>query len=233
MNDAEQNEHADETSSRAIRWAVLTIGHLSRNRFWGEDDSRGRRGPLCTSVLIRSGEAVILVDPSLPPADMPGLLDRRAGLTPDAVTHVFLTHFHGDHRFGLEAFPDVPWLMPDAEIALVRENSASGSAESDLLERITPVAAEGGIVAPGIETRHLPGHTAGLAGLAFTDADGFRVLVAADSAMTRDFFNARAGYFNSSDFDAVAASIDRLRREADIIVPGHDNFFFNQRKDRS
>ncbi len=217
-------------SAEAITWAVLTIGHLSRNRFWGEDDSRGRRGPLCTSVLIRTGEAVILVDPSLPPAEMPGLLDRRAGLTPDAVTHVFLTHFHGDHRFGLEAFPDARWLMPDAEITLVRENSAAGSAERNLLERITPVAAEGGIVVPGVSTVHLPGHTPGLAGLTFTDADGFRVVVAADAAMTRDFFDARAGYFNSHDFDAVAESIDRLRREADIIAPGHDNFFFNRRE---
>ena len=68
-----------------VRWSVLTIGHLSRNRFWGEDDSRARRGPLCTSVLVWTGDAVLLVDPSLPPGDMPGLLDRRTGLTPNAV----------------------------------------------------------------------------------------------------------------------------------------------------
>lgn len=213
----------------AIRWSVLTIGHLSRNRFWGEDESRAHRGPLCTSVLVRTGEAVILVDPPLPPDDMPGLLDRRAGLPPNAVTHVYLTHFHGDHCFGLEAFPNVPWLMPDAELDFVRSTLADTAPERRLLERIRPVIAENGEVVPGVRTVHLPGHTPGLAGLAFTDADGFRVVVASDAAMTRDFFDARAGYFNSHDFNAVAQSIDRLHREADLVIPGHDNYFINQR----
>lgn len=216
-------------SHAPVYWSVLTIGHLSRNRFWGEDDSAARRGPLCTSVLVRSGEAIILVDPPLPPADMPGLLDRRAGLTPAGITHVYLSHFHGDHRFGLDAFANVPWLMPDAEIDHLCATLAPDAPERRLLERITPVAAEDGGIAPGVRTVHLPGHTPGLAGLAFSDADGFRVVVASDAAMTRDFFNARAGYFNSHDFAAVAQSIDRLRNEADIIVPGHDNYFINRR----
>ncbi len=215
----------------AIRWSVLTIGHLSRNRFWGEDESTARRGPLCTSVLLRAGDAVILVDPPLPPGDMSGLLDRRAGLTPDAVTHVYLTHFHGDHRFGLEAFPNIPWLLPDAEREHVSATLAKEANERRLLARITPVAAENNEIVPGVRTVHLPGHTPGLAGLAFTDADGFRVVIAADAAMTRDFFDARAGYFNSHDFHAVAEGIDRLRREADLIVPGHDNYFVNRRND--
>jgi glyoxylase-like metal-dependent hydrolase (beta-lactamase superfamily II) len=212
-----------------VRWTVLTIGHLSRNRFWGEDQSQARRPPLCTSALMRAGDAVILVDPPLPPAEMAGLLDRRTGLAPGAVTHVFLTHFHGDHRAGLEAFPGIPWLMPEVEVGHWDALLAGDAAERRLLERITPVPAEGGAVAPGVRTMHLPGHTPGLAGLVFEDGDGFRVVLAADAAMTRDFFEARAGYFNSDDFDAAAQSIDRLRAEAEVILPGHDNLFWNRR----
>lgn len=213
----------------SVRWTVLTIGHLSRNRFWGEDEAIARRSPLCTSTLVGIGDAVILVDPPLPPDEMPGLLDRRTGLSVADVTHVFLTHFHGDHRFGLEAFPGVPWLLPDAEWVFWDTRLAPDAGERALLKRVTPITAEASEHWPGVTTLHLPGHTPGLAGLAFRDRDGFRVVIASDAAMTRDFFDARAGYFNSHDFDAVARSIDRLRAEADIIVPGHDNFFFPRR----
>ena len=220
----------EQVALGAARWIVLTIGHLSRNRFWGEDESRARRPPLCTSALVRAGDAVILVDPPLPPSEMPCLLDHRAGIAPDVVTHVYLTHFHGDHRAGLEAFPGIPWLMPDAEVRYWDALLARDATERGLLERITPLAADGGNVTRGVRTMHLPGHTPGLAGLIFDDADGFRVVIAADAAMTRDFFEARAGYFNSDDFEAVARSINRLRAEADVILPGHDNLFWNRRR---
>ena len=216
-------------SAKGIRWSVLTIGHLSRNRFWGEDESAARRGPLCTSALIRTAESIIIVDPPLPPAEMPGLLDRRTGLTPADVNYVYLTHFHGDHRFGLEAFPEAEWLMPDDECVFWQGQLAYDAPERALLDRLLPVPAEKSDIAPGVLTMHLPGHTPGLAGLVFTDLDGFRVLIAADAVMTRDFFEARVGYFNSHDQEAARKSIERVRAEADVILPGHDNYFFNKR----
>src|SRR5579884_565481 len=207
-----------------IHWSVLTIGNLSRNRFWGEDESTAHRAPLCTATLVRAGDAVIVVDPPLPPEEMPALLDRRAGLKVSDVTHVYLTHCHGDHRVGLEAFPQAAWQMPDLEVEFWREHLPAGAAEWELLTRILPVAAEDAQIAPGVTTLHLPGHTPGLAGLAFDDRDGFRVVIASDAVMTRDFFEAGEGYFNSFDFTLAGKSIDRVRSEADIIVPGHDNY---------
>src|SRR5690349_14265358 len=126
-----------------IDWRVLTLGHLSRNRFWGEDDATARRAPLCTSALVRAGDARVVVDPPLPAEEIPGLLDRRAGLTPHDVTHVYLTHFHGDHRVGVEAFPDAPWLMPEVEVSFWDAALPDGAPERRLLARIRPVAAEG------------------------------------------------------------------------------------------
>ena len=38
----------------------------------------------------------------------------------------------------------------------------------------------------------------------------------------------RQGYFNSADFDLVARSIEELARIADVIIPGHDNYFLNR-----
>lgn len=78
-----------------IRWDVLTIGHLSRNRYWGEADDRAYRKPLCTSTLLRAAELTVVVDPPLPPEEMTRVLDERAGIVPGDVDMVFLTHFHG------------------------------------------------------------------------------------------------------------------------------------------
>lgn len=204
-----------------IRWDVLTIGWLSRNRYWGESDDRAYRPATCTSVLLRAGDRTIVVDPSLPPAEMPALLDRRAGISPADVDAVFLTHFHGDHRAGIGAFPDAQWLMPALEIALWDGRLAPDGPDRAVLARLRPSGDE---LAEGIEILPTPGHTATHSSLLF-GSGGLRVAVAADAAMTRDFFLARDYYFNTEDPEAAVASIDSIAAVADIVVPGHDNYF--------
>ncbi len=54
-----------------------------------------------------------------------------------------------------------------------------------------------------------------------------RVEPAGDAVATRDYWRDRRGYYNCVDFDLSAQSMDRLRSLADIIVPGHDNYFLN------
>jgi glyoxylase-like metal-dependent hydrolase (beta-lactamase superfamily II) len=92
-----------------------------------------------------------------------------------------------------------------------------------------PIGGEPGTKAPGplpeTELIFTPGHTPGLTSLAFRWR-GQRVAVAADAAMTEDFFWAREGYHNSSDFGQAKASIEALAREADVVIPGHGNAFF-------
>lgn len=196
------------------------------NKFWGEAERK--RGPLCTSTLIRTPEGLMIVDPSVHPPEMSALLNDRAGVGVEAVKHVFLTHFHGDHRFGLEAFPHAEWWMAEPEIAFWRER---GSEEDQrLLDRITPLTiggergtkAEGPL--PGFGLLFTPGHTPGLTTLTFRWR-GQRVAVVADAAMTEEFFWAREGYHNSSDFSQAVASIERLAEEADLVIPGHGNAF--------
>jgi glyoxylase-like metal-dependent hydrolase (beta-lactamase superfamily II) len=206
------------TAVSEISWVILTIGHLSMNRFWGE--SERRRGPLCTSTLIRTEDGLLLVDPSLQPPQMPSLLNDQAGVEVGAIRHVFLTHFHGDHRFGLDAFPDATWWMAQAEIDSWR--GRAGAQEQKLLDRLRPAGTE---PIPGLRTLDLPGHTPGLTGLGFRWR-GQRVVVAADAAMTEEFFWSREGYHNSTDMEQARASIDRLAHDADIIIPGHGNAFF-------
>src|SRR4051812_10363429 len=55
--------------SKVKRWAVVTIGNLSRNRYWGEGDEKGVRSAICTCTLVAGDDFRLLVDPSLPDAD--------------------------------------------------------------------------------------------------------------------------------------------------------------------
>ncbi len=52
------------------------------------------------------------------------------------------------------------------------------------------------------------------------------MVVAADAAVTRDFWRERRGYFNSEDFSVATRTMEELATQADIIVPGHDNYFY-------
>lgn len=96
-------------NSRIKRWDIVTIGNLSRNRYWGESDARAVRSAICTCTLI-TGE-------------------------------------------------------------------------------------------------------------------GLSVVIAGDAVATRDFWNERRSYFNAVDPEVAARTMDRIASMADIVVPGHDNYF--------
>lgn len=209
----------------SIAWDVLTIGHLSRNKFWGESDDQSYRAPRCTSTLLRSEEQTIVVDPALVPDEMVAVLDQRAGIPAEAVEIVYLTHFHGDHRTGLNAFPNATWYMGAAEIDFWKHELAPDSEDRALLDRVQSVGDE---LISGISVISTPGHTYHHTSLLF-ESEGAKVIVAADAAMTRAFFLSRDYYFNTVDTSAAVASIEKLAGLADIIIPGHDNYFLNDR----
>ena len=102
------------------RLTVVNIGTLSRNKFWHE--SERVREPSATCVLIEVAGRRLIVDPSPHPAELERLIFDRCGLRPGDVSEVFLTHRHGDHRFGLELFRGKPWLMAAAELEAWRQS---------------------------------------------------------------------------------------------------------------
>ncbi len=209
-----------------IRWHILTIGHLSRNKFWGESDDRAYRAPLCTSTLIQVDDRTIVVDPGCAPDEMARVLHQRAGLQPEAVDTVFLTHFHGDHHVGITAFPHARWGMAGPELQAWTAHVVPGSPDQHLLDQLEPVVDE---LAPGIRLLPTPGHTSAHTSLIFTSAS-LRVVIAGDAVMTHDFFLAQDVYFNTVDWGAAVKSIAAIGELADIVVPGHDNYFLNRRR---
>src|SRR6266700_3100465 len=87
-----------------IRFDIISIGTLSRNRLWGETQAVRTAHATCT--LIRSGKRSILVDPGLPAPAMGAHLYERTGLRPERIDSVFLTNFRPAHRAGLGEFPN-------------------------------------------------------------------------------------------------------------------------------
>jgi glyoxylase-like metal-dependent hydrolase (beta-lactamase superfamily II) len=202
-------------SSKVERWDVITVGNLSRNRYWGESDAVAVRSVLCTCTLVVGEAFALLVDPSVKDADvMARELDRRTGKKPDYITACFVTHEHGDHWAGLENFSKAKWLaapgVADMLNRTARLSKQIESVEGRMLDAVDIIAT--------------PGHTAHHHALRF-DCEGRSIVTAGDAVATHDFFRDRRGFYNSVDFDQAKRSMDKLAEIADIIVPGHDNYF--------
>ncbi len=102
------------------RWDIITIGNVSRNRYWGEGDEAAQRSVLCTCTLIVADDFRMLVDPSVGDAEgMAHALDRRSGLKPADIDLIFVTHAHGDHHWGAKHFPDAQWLAAPETVTLI------------------------------------------------------------------------------------------------------------------
>ena len=204
-------------NSKIRRWDVITLGNLSRNRYWGESDAQGVRSAICTCTVVQGAGFRLIVDPSLSGADeMAKELDRRTGLKPRDITAVFVTHEHGDHWFGLAHFPEARWLAaPEVAAALNQTNKLP-----------KPVEAMTGRLFDALDVLPTPGHTLSHHSLRF-DCDGLSAVLAGDAVPTLDFWHERRGYFNCVDFELSTKTMNQIAGLADLVVPGHDNWFLN------
>jgi glyoxylase-like metal-dependent hydrolase (beta-lactamase superfamily II) len=205
-------------NSKVKRWDVITIGNLSRNRYWGESDAQGVRSAICTCTVIQGEGFRLIVDPSLTKAEsMAAELDRRTGLKLRDIDTVFITHEHGDHWYGLAHFTEAKWLAAPEVAKMLNQTNKLPKPVQAATERLFDA----------IEMVPTPGHTRSHHSLRF-DSDGLSVVVAGDAVATREFWRERRGYFNCVDFDLAARSMDKIADLADLVVPGHDNYFLNR-----
>lgn len=204
-------------NSRVTHWDIITIGNLSRNRYWGESDERALHSAICTCTVISGKDFHIVIDPSLgDETAMTTELKRRTGLTPDKIDAVFITHQHGDHVAGLKHFPDARWLAGPA-VASGLNSSAQFTKQIDHA---------GNTLFDAIDIIPSPGHTPDHQCLRF-DYRGLSIVIAGDSVATKDFWDERRMYYNVLDIEESKRTMEKINSIADIIVPGHDNFFFN------
>ncbi len=201
--------------SKVHRWAVITIGNLSRNRYWGEPDDKALRDAICTSTLVAGEGFRLLVDPSLSAKEaMAKELDRRTGLKLDDITAVFVTHEHADHWFGIEHFPKAAWFAAAPVAAILN----GGKKLTRRVETAPPAMFD------AVEVIPTPGHTRSHHSLRFMSG-ALSVVIAGDAVATHDFWRERRSYFNAADPALAAKTMNRLAAIADVVVPGHDNYF--------
>ena len=115
-------------------------------------------------VLQTSG-GVVLFDTGMSPlAAKRGL--QKLGVSPEAVTHVFLTHSDYDHAGGLAAFIQTARYLPKAEIPMIDGTLARrGFMRNRLKYSYTALTNEETVTIGDSEVQllHTPGHTAGSA----------------------------------------------------------------------
>ena len=220
-----------------IRFDIISIGTLSRNRLWGETEAVRTAHATCT--LIRSGKQTLLVDPGLPAAALAARLYERTGLRPEQINTVFLTNFRPAHRAGLGLFTKARILIHEVEQQAVRahlERMFEEAPEADIdrgyirqdLQLISSLSAADDRVADQLDLFPLPGYTPGNCGL-LLKLPTASVLLAGDAAPTQDHFLAGQVLPDAYDIEAAQESLREVYEIADLIIPGHDNLFVNPR----
>lgn len=158
-------------------------------------------------TLIRDGDALIVTDPGMV-ARRSLILDplRGLGLSPQAVTHVFLSHHHPDHTINIA-------LFPNAEVV----DFWARYIDDQWLDH----QGDGHRLSPHAELWVTPGHTS---------EDATLVVEADDAvyAMTHLWWREdRSPDIDplAHDLDAIAEGRARVLAVADIVIPGHGAAF--------
>lgn len=118
------------------------------------------------ALLVKSKQHVILIDTGVGGALQDSL--AKAGVKPDAVTEILITHSHPDHIGGLVkdgklAFPNATIRMSDVEWDFAKSNKDAADIVKVIADHVKPFKA-GAQVAPGITSVALKGHTPGHVG---------------------------------------------------------------------
>lgn len=167
------------------------------------------------------------------PSRQPLLIDTlaAAGVDPDDVEDVLLTHCHFDHCDNVDVFRGATVHAYGPELARVLEGDtgwATSTALPGLLaDRDVRRFAEGDTVA-GLEVVHTPGHAAQhVAFLGEVTADGAALTVGlvGDAIKNIREFETRDPT-TLHDESVAAATIDALADRLDFVVPGHDVPFY-------
>jgi glyoxylase-like metal-dependent hydrolase (beta-lactamase superfamily II) len=218
-----------------MEWRIASIGTLASNPLWNE---RGTpRTGHATTTVIKSGGAILLVDPSLPPQMVNAKLQERWGITLSDVTHVFLTSFDPDRRRTLSGLQHAVWYLHEPEI-----EAANCAIQQELLlaegdEGLTSLLEEHrdllhsfevpqDNMMEGVDLFPLPGYTPGSCGL-LLPTPRRTILICGDTVATSEHLVQGSVLSTATNIELAQDAFKECVEIADVLVPGRDNVMLN------
>lgn len=173
---------------------VVTLGTAGGPRFWGTGNQTGHRCGISTAVVV--GDAVYLVDCGRASASQ----FAAAGLNPNQLRGIFLTHLHSDHTVDLPGFLLFGWMMAGRQTEPV---TVIGPGNRGVLPPVNPNA-------PGTVSPQFP------------DAP-----TAGTAKMVEHLFRAYSTDITDRMLDSLRPSPDTVFNAKDIEVPAETGFHPN------
>ncbi|MFZ5963064.1 MBL fold metallo-hydrolase [Thalassococcus sp. BH17M4-6] len=185
-------------------------------------------------LLIELGEAKVLVDVGSGNRflDTAGRLMANldaAGVDPDSITHVVITHAHPDHIWGIRddfdeaILPDAQKFIGAAERDFWMQDDLVNQVPQDMQQFVLgavnsitvdgaewTLLADGDEVAPGIRVIDTPGHTPGHMSVV-VESDGQQLLAIGDALSHAYLSFARPDWYNEFDMDGDQTVATRAR----------------------
>ena len=191
-----------------IQLDILAVGDLIR------DDGGNILKADSTSVLIRSGNRTIVVDPStkyMRPAVRTSF--KQIGVFPKDVDTVILTHAHRDHIENLDLYQKARvYIHSGADVEIPGAIIVEGEEKK---------------ICDGVRMVHTPGHCPEHCSV-FVDADR-RYVVAGDAIPLEDNFRKMVPPRLNTDPALALQSIKNISQYAQVVIPGHGFPFMTDR----
>jgi glyoxylase-like metal-dependent hydrolase (beta-lactamase superfamily II) len=162
---------------------------------------------------------------------------KSAGIAPESVNDVIITHLHYDHSGNYDVFPNARYHLQDCEM-----NFATGRCMCDpklrtafeaedvtalvrkvFADRVTFHDGESQI-APGITVHHIGGHSKGLQAVRVKTARG-DVVLASDAVHLYAHLDENKVFpitYNADDAVAGYGKLKKLATSPKHVIPGHD-----------
>ncbi len=168
-----------------------------------------------TPTLVNTGAELVLFDTGLSAEGTLAAL-TAAGVTPDMVDMVVLTHMHGDHIGGLMGADGVTPTFTNARYVTgsVEHNNWSTAANEGFDKNVKPLndkitfLEDGGSPVSGITAMAAPGHTPGHM-IYMVESNGQRLAITADTANHYVWSLQRPDWEVRFDADKAAAAATR------------------------
>ena len=184
---------------------------------------------LCTVVLIR-GQKNILVDTGHKGrASMLKDSLESAGLKPEDIDTVVLTHSHWDHTQNVDMFPNARILINPKELEYAASPKPSDLATARYFHAMLEghdieEVAEGAEIEPGVSILDTPGHTRGHVSVLVETSQG-TVAISGDALpMAHSVVTKQIMAIFWDEKEAVN-SIEKLLAASRVFYPGHDRAF--------